>query len=191
MAVKYSDYLISDSVCIQTYLRSKYSVDSEYIPYGANLISDIDVSILANQNLTEQNYNMLIARLEPENNIETILQSVVESNTKRKFLVIGDTDNKYGKYIKQKFKDNRIIYLGYISNLAKLDALRKNSNLYFHGHTVGGTNPSLLEAMGSHALICAHDNEFNRAILGKDAFYFSCKQCIIPLLNQKMFHKSY
>lgn len=184
LAVKYSDYLISDSVGIQTYLRNKYSVDSKYIPYGANLISDMDDSILKEQNLTNASYNMLIARIEPENNIETILQSVVESDTIRKFLVIGNTENKYGQYIKQKFKDDRIIYLGYISGIEKLDALRKNSNLYFHGHTVGGTNPSLLEAMSSHALICAHDNEFNKTILGKDAFYFSCKKCIIPLLNQ-------
>lgn len=184
LAVKYSDYLISDSVEIQTYLRNKYSVDSDYIPYGANLISNIDDSILQDQDLTEGSYNMLIARLEPENNIETILQSVVESNTKRKFLVIGNTENKYGQYIKQQFTDDRIIYLGYVSGTEKLDALRKNSNIYFHGHTVGGTNPSLLEAMSSHALICAHDNEFNRSVLGKDAFYFSCKKCIIPLLNQ-------
>lgn len=184
LAVKYSDYLISDSVGIQRYLQNKYSVDSKYIPYGAHLISDIDYSILQDHNLTEGSYNMLIARLEPENNIETILQSVVESNTTRKFLVIGNTENKYGQYIKQKFKDNRIIYLGYVFGIEKLDALRKNSNLYFHGHTVGGTNPSLLEAMSSHSLICAHDNEFNRAVLGKDAFYFSCKKCIVPLLNQ-------
>ena len=190
LAVKYSDYLISDSVGIQTYLRNKYSVDSEYIPYGANLISDIDDSILKKHNLTEGSYNMLIARLEPENNIETILQSVVESETERNFLVIGNTENKYGQYIKQKFKDDRIIYLGYVSGIEKLDALRKNSNIYFHGHTVGGTNPSLLEAMSSHALICAHNNEFNRAILGKDAFYFSCKKCIIPLLNQNEMNKT-
>ena len=184
LAVKNSDYLISDSVGIQTYLRNKYSVDSEYIPYGANLISDVDYSILKEQNLTKGSYNMLISRMEPENNIETILQSVVESDTTRKFLVIGNTENKYGQYIKQKFKDDRIIYLGYVLGIKKLDALRKNSNLYFHGHTVGGTNPSLLEAMSSHALICAHDNEFNKTILGKDAFYFSCKKCIISLLNQ-------
>ena len=185
LAVKYSDYLISDSFGIQTYLKNKYSVDSKYIPYGANIISDVDDSILKEQNLTSASYNMLIARMEPENNIETILQSVVESDTTRKFLVIGNTENKYGQYIKQKFKDDRIIYLGYISGIEKLDAIRKNSNLYFHGHSVGGTNPSLLEAMSSHALICAHDNEFNKTILGKDAFYFSCKKCIIPLLNQE------
>ena len=109
--------MISDSVGIQTYLRNKYSVDSEYIPYGADLISDVDDGILKEQNLTSASYNILIARMEPENNIETILQSVVESDTIRKFLVIGNTENKYGQYIKQKFKDDRIIYLGYILEL--------------------------------------------------------------------------
>jgi len=184
LAVKYSDYLISDSVGIQRYLKNKYSVDSKYIPYGANLISDMDDSILKENNLITNSYNMLIARMESDNNIEIILQSVLESDTKRKFLVIGNNQNKYGQYIKQKFNDDRIIYLGYVSGIKKLDTLRENSNLYFHGHTVGGTNPSLLEAMSSHALICAHDNEFNKVILGDDAFYFSCKKCIIPLLNQ-------
>ena len=184
LAVKYSDYLISDSVGIETYLKNKYSIASKYIPYGANLISDMDDSILKENNLITNSYNMLIARIEPDNSIETILKSVIKSDTKRKFLVIGDTQNKYGQYIKQQFNDDRIIYLGYVFGIKKLDTLRKNSNLYFHGHTVGGTNPSLLEAMSSHALICAHDNEFNKAILGEDAFYFRCKKCIIPLLNQ-------
>lgn len=85
LAVKYSDYLISDSVGIQRYLKNKYSVDSKYIPYGANLISDMDDSILKENNLITNSYNMLIARMESDNNIEIILQSVLESDTKRKF----------------------------------------------------------------------------------------------------------
>ena len=123
--------------------------------------------------------------MEPENSIETILEGFLNSDTDKKFLVIGNTENRYGKKIKNKFKDDRIVYLGYVSEIEKLDVLRKYSHLYFHGHTVGGTNPSLLEAMSSSSLICAHNNEFNKAILEKDAFYFNCNKCITSLLNRK------
>ena len=74
---------------------------------------------------------MLVARMEPENSIETILEGFVNSETNRKFLVVGNTENKYGTYIKNNFTDDRIIYLGYISGIEKLDSLRKNSHLYF------------------------------------------------------------
>ena len=183
LAVKFSDYLISDSIGIQNYFKDKYNVESEYIPYGANIIESIDEKILDQFSFKKGDYNLLIARMEPENSIETILQAFVNSNTKRKFVVIGNTENKYGRYIRNKFSDERIIYLGYVSGIEKLDALRKFSNLYFHGHTVGGTNPSLLEAMSSEALICANNNEFNKAILGYDAYYFHCKNCITPLFE--------
>ena len=123
--------------------------------------------------------------MEPENSIETILQGYLNSDTDRKFLVIGNTENRYGKNIKNKYKDNRIVYLGFLNEIEKLDILRKNSHLYFHGHTVGGTNPSLLEAMSSSSLICAHNNEFNKAILENDAFYFNCNKCITSLLNRE------
>ena len=185
ITVKYSQYLISDSIGIQTYLQNKYSVESKYIPYGANLSSTSDDSILTALNLEKGSYNMLIARMEPENSIEPILEGLINSTTTRKFVVIGNTDNKFGTYIKNKFVDDRVIYLGYIAGIEKLDSLRKNSHLYFHGHTVGGTNPSLLEAMSSNALICAHNNAFNKVILEGDAFYFNCKRCVTSLLNKE------
>ena len=88
--------------------------------------------------------------------------------------MIGNTENNYGRYLLKKFlKTKQIKFLGTIYDLPKLNSLRKNSNIYFHGHSVGGTNPSLLEAMASHAFICAHDNIFNKSILGENAFYFS------------------
>jgi hypothetical protein len=73
--------------------------------------------------------------------------------------------------------------LGGIYNQEVLNNLRFFSNIYFHGHTVGGTNPSLLEAMASSALICAHDNIFNKAILGDDALYFQSKENVKEILN--------
>ena len=122
--------------------------------------------------------------MEPENNVEVILSGFLQSHTNKKMIVIGNIDTKYGKYIQSKFTDDRIIYLGYIHDIDVLNSLRFYCYLYFHGHSVGGTNPSLLEAMGSSSLICAHNNPFNKDVLEENAFYFSCSDHITEILNQ-------
>lgn len=172
LAVQKSDYLVSDSVGIQSYLSSTYNIASTYIPYGANIFKTPNKRILDQYSLQPYRYNMLIARLEPENSIEIILEGVLKCNSVIPFLVIGRHDTKYGEYLKIRFSHPSIHFLGPIYTLDILNNLRYFSNIYFHGHTVGGTNPSLLEAMGSGALVCAHDNLFNRAILSDDGFYF-------------------
>jgi len=173
LAIKKSDYLISDSIGIQNYLKERYHKESNYIAYGSYVVEEYNEKTCEEYNVEKYNYDMLIARLEPENSIEVILNGVAQSTIKRKFLIIGKYETKYGEYLKKKFKNNKnIVFVGAIYNQSQLNDLRCYSNIYFHGHTVGGTNPSLLEAMGSKALICANDNEFNSAILGVDAFYF-------------------
>jgi glycosyltransferase involved in cell wall biosynthesis len=174
LAVKYSDYYISDSVAIKSYLGEKYEIDSKYIPYGADLLADEEREehqLNANVN---PDYFLLMARMEPENNIETILDGFNSSNSPKNFKVIGDTSNRFGQFITNKFNnDERIQFQGPIFDNVRVRAMQNNSYLYFHGHSVGGTNPSLLEAMASEALIAAHDNPFNQAVLTTDAFYFS------------------
>jgi len=185
LAVKSSDYLIADSVGIQEYLKNTYNAPSTYIAYGSFLFSNPDEAILSEYNVKPDAYNMLIARLEPENNIETILDGVVKSKSDLPFLVVGKHDtNAFGAYVKEKFKANtNIRFLGGIYNQEHLNNLRQYSKVYFHGHTVGGTNPSLLEAMASNSLIVAHDNEFNKAILNEDAFYFSNAEGVTSAIN--------
>lgn len=184
LAVKKSDALISDSIGIQNYLQNKYAKDSVYIPYGSHVITEYDDSTCNEYGVEKYDYNMLIARLEPENSIEMILDGVTQSKPKRKFLIIGKHETTYGEYLKDKFgKVENIIFVGGVYDIHKLDSLRCFSNLYFHGHTVGGTNPSLLEAMGSRALVCANDNQFNSTILGTDALYFKSSDDIITILN--------
>lgn len=173
LGVKYSDHLISDSIGIQDYLEEKYKVTSTYIAYGATLFDKPDFSMLCDYNLIAHQYDMLIARLEPENSIEIILDGVVKANISRPFIIIGNHETVYGNYLKNKFSNHRQIqFIGGIYNMEVLNNLRYYSNIYFHGHTVGGTNPSLLEAMASNSLICANDNSFNKYILGLDAIYF-------------------
>lgn len=174
LGVKYSDHLIADSIGIQDYLKEKYKVNSAYIAYGATLFEHPDASALEDYKLLPYQYDMLIARLEPENSIEIILDGVAKANCARPFLVIGNHETAYGNYLKEKFASHaQIQFVGGIYNMELLNNLRYYSNIYFHGHTVGGTNPSLLEAMASNSLICANDNAFNRYILGNDALYFN------------------
>lgn len=171
--VRYSDHLISDSVGIQTYLKEKYEIDSTFIPYGADEFRYPNQFLLDDYFLRPYEYDLLISRLEPENNTEMILDGVVKAAQNRPFLVIGNHKTKFGDYLKSKFRSYKNIrFLGGIYDNNKLNNLRHFSNLYFHGHAVGGTDPSLLEAMASQSLIVAHNNVFNHAILGEDALYF-------------------
>jgi glycosyltransferase involved in cell wall biosynthesis len=177
LAVKSSDYLVSDSIGIQKYLQNKYQKSSTYIAYGAHQFLNPEQAVLENYNVKPQEFNMILARLEPENNIEPILDGIVLSETKTPILVIGNHETKFGNYLKEKFKNTaNIRFIGAVYNMNHLDNLRYYSNIYFHGHSVGGTNPSLLEAMASKALILAHNNDFNRAILKENAYYFSTSE---------------
>lgn len=184
IAVKKSDYLIADSLGIQKYIQEKYNKKSTYIAYGSNCFNQPDSDVLKTYQVEKEKYNMIMARFEPENNIDMVLEGVTLSEDKQPILVIGNYKTKYGSYIKDKFsKFKNIIFLGAIYNLNHLDNLRFFSNLYFHGHTVGGTNPSLLEAMGSRALIAAHNNDFNKGVLNENAYYFSSADEVKKILK--------
>lgn len=187
LAINHSDFLVSDSEGIKKYIDDKYKKNSKLIAYGSNVIANIDETILEKFNLQKLKYHMLIARIEPENNIETILDGVVFSKTETAFLVIGDyTKNSFGKRIKEKYKKYKsIIFLGSIYDREELNCLRHCCNLYFHGHSVGGTNPSLLEAMGSGNLIIAHNNIFNKAVLKEDGYYFYTPEDVSFYLKNK------
>jgi len=173
-AVNSSDHLIADSIGIQQYLENKYKKEAYYIPYGAEIYNDPDQGVIEKFKVEPFKYDILIARLEPENSIEIILEGVVKSQSTNRFLVVGNHETSYGEYLKGKFaNESRIIFMGGIYDKDDLNQLRYYSRLYFHGHTVGGTNPSLLEAMGSQALIAANNNNFNKAILQDDGYYFT------------------
>lgn len=173
LAVKFCDYFVADSLAIQKYLQSKYDVPSTFIAYGAEIPGKALESDLEERGLKKYNYFLIIARMEPENNIEMILDGFSASKSDKKMIIIGNPTNQFGTYLQNKFrKDKRITFLGAIYDKTKLHSLKAFSVLYFHGHSAGGTNPSLLEAMASGALIAANNNEFNVSLLQKDAYYF-------------------
>jgi glycosyltransferase involved in cell wall biosynthesis len=184
LAAKSSDFLVSDSLGIQKFLKTKYNKESTYIAYGAHPFESPDESVLREYQVERDNYNVIMARFEPENNLDMVLEGVAMCETKTVILVIGKHQTKYGAYLKNKFKSyTHIRFIGGLYNLQHLNNLRYFSNIYFHGHSVGGTNPSLLEAMASKAFVIAHNNDFNKGILKDNSFYFSTALEVKNILN--------
>lgn len=190
LAIKYSDYFIADSTVIKTYVEEKYHITTKYIPYGAEIFANKDECILAQYDVLKLEYHMLMARMEPENNIDMILEGFHKSNSEKKFIVIGNYNNSYGKQMYEKYHhDKRIHFAGAIFDAAITNTLRAFCKLYFHGHSVGGTNPSLLEAMANGSIVVAHDNPFNRAVLNGDAYYFKTPEDVLQLVMKSNGHK--
>lgn len=184
-AVKLSDFLIADNPGIERYYREKYGINHiKYIGYGAELFYQPNEKFLCDFNLIPYKYYLLVSRIEPENNIEMILDGYQLSCSTEPFLVIGELRSKFAKYLLKKYASNpNIKFVGGIYDYNKLCTLRCYSKLYFHGHSVGGTNPSLLEAMASKAYIAVHDNPFNRYVIGDDAFFFKDKNDVADILR--------
>jgi glycosyltransferase involved in cell wall biosynthesis len=179
---------VADSPVIKEYLDSKYKINSKYLGYGAGLNPFSDENLLEEYGLTKNQYFLLMARLEPENNIEMVLNGFCLTSCKTKFIVIGNTANSYGKYLVKKYKfENRIVFLGAIFDEAKVQSVTAFCKLYFHGHSVGGTNPSLLDAMAARAPLAIHNNAFNSSVVRGNALYFSNATDVYNILNGNQF----
>jgi glycosyltransferase involved in cell wall biosynthesis len=184
-AAMHGDVLIADSTGIQKHLLDTYKKQSVFIPYGAALFEKPDASVLEKFALSPYGYHILIARMEPENNIEMIIKGYLQTAQEKPLVIVGKTDNKFGTYLKQQYGAyEQLHFTGGIYDMHLIDNLRYFSQLYFHGHSVGGTNPSLLEAMACNCLIAAHDNVFNRSVLGDDAFYFATPSHVAAHINR-------
>jgi len=183
LAILSSDYLVADSLAIKSYLKQKYSVDSEFIPYGAEVFNSPDPVTLPKFGVEPHNYFLLIARMQPDNHIEEIIHGVVLSEPTSPLLIVGNVNNDFGRYLQKKYKSDKIKFCGAIFDDTVLNQLRYYSKIYFHGHSAGGTNPSLLEAMATSALICAHNNQFNRSVLESDAVYFKTSEDVSDIIS--------
>lgn len=184
-AVKHSHYLIADNRGIQDYYKEKYGKESKFLAYGADIYENYRKEYIEELGLQAHNYFLLIARLEPENNIEMAIRGYLSSTQKKYPLVIvGKTDTPHGKYLVSKYgKQAGICFAGGIYEFDKINSIRHFSFAYFHGHSVGGTNPSLLEAMAAGCFVLSHDNLFNRSVLQENALYYSSADQVRELLN--------
>ncbi len=183
IAIKKSKIIIADNICVKDYYRSRYGVSAEFIPYGATISNNYDKKIPERYGLQPGNYHIIVARMEPENNIEMILKGITDSKSEKKIFVVGDTNTRYGKYLKYAFSGEQIIFHKSIFDFNELNSLRFFSNSYFHGHSIGGTNPSLLEAMASGCLIFSHKNIYNKSVLEDNAVYFRNAEDLTAKLN--------
>lgn len=174
-AAKHADLLIADHPEIQTYLSQALQATSTMIAYGVDESTLASAAALPEHPLLrqypDQGYFLVVARPEPENQIHVLLDAYERSERHLPMLVLGGFDaNLYGRELKAKHPEAH--FAGAVYDAEALDALRRRSALYLHGHSVGGTNPSLIEAMAAGALVVAHDNRFNRWVMGEGGLYF-------------------
>lgn len=187
MTVKHSHYLIADNMGIHDYYQEKYGKESKFLAYGADIHSNYNASFLKEYGLEPYSYYLLVARMEPENNIRMAIEGYLSSTEKgkRPLIIVGKTNTPHGKaLVKEYAHESSIRFVGGIYKFDKLNSIRYFSHAYFHGHSVGGTNPSLLEAMASNCFILANDNIFNRAVLGNNALYYQSPTDIKSLLDR-------
>jgi glycosyltransferase involved in cell wall biosynthesis len=184
LAIRSSGFHVADSPVIKEYLDKKFNIQSRYIGYGAELHPSADENYLAEYGLRKKDYFLLMARMEPENSIEMILDGYCRSNSLKKFIVIGNTGNKYGTYLINKFRDKKgIVFLGAIFDEQKVQSIVAFCSLYFHGHTVGGTNPSLLDAMAARAPLAIHNNPFNKSVIKRNALRFANSKDVCDIIH--------
>ena len=196
--VKNSDLVICDSKNIEKYILneySKYQPKTTYIAYG----SDIEESGLENEDkkyqswlkshvLRDGEYYISVGRFVPENNFEIMIREFMKSDTKKDFAIITNTNERLLNDLEAKLhfsNDKRIKFVGTVYDRKLLKKIRERAYGYFHGHEVGGTNPSLLEALGSTKLNLLYDVGFNREVAEDGAFYWKkSKGSLSQLINK-------
>tara|TARA_B100000795_G_scaffold115495_1_gene85785 strand:+ start:1179 stop:2279 length:1101 start_codon:yes stop_codon:yes gene_type:complete len=194
LSVKLSTAIIADSAEIKQYLLQAYPALKKKniykIEYGAHENSSYDIEILKKYSLSKDSYFLVVARLVEENNIHLIIQGFQNTKTNKKLVIVGGFSNdSYCKSLNSN-EDDRILFLGGIYDKEELMVIRYACFAYMHGHSVGGTNPSLLEALGSKNIIIAHDNVYNKEVTQGKMFYFSnfyeCSERINQVLKMEL-----
>ena len=187
--IKWSDLIICDSKCIEQYIREEYKKHdphTTFIAYGADtepsVLADDDekyVNWLTEKGLTPNEYYLVVGRFVPENNVETIIREFMASDTTKDLAIITTENPKLHAELEEKLHfsaDPRIKFVGTVYDQELLKKIRENAWAYIHGHQVGGTNPSLLEALASTELNLLVGVGFNREVGENAALYWGRKQ---------------
>ena len=189
------DIVICDGLGIKKYIDEKYPKMkniTKYIAYGYNEVNLNKVdenSILKKYNLIKDDYLLMVGRCVPENNYELVIKEFMESSIDKKLVIVSNIDgsNYYEELVNRTnaLTDERIIFINGIYDKKELSCVRKNAYLYIHGHSVGGTNPSLIEAMSLTDLNVLYDVCFNHDIGLDTCLYFKESGSLVKLLNDK------
>jgi len=176
LSVRWADALIADARGIAQYYQDEFAVPTELIAYGAPINTVPATNRLAELGVSAHGFHVLVARFEPENHVAEIVEGYSASAARLPLLVVGSAPYSAGYTERVKAaaeRDPRITLLGGVYDQELLDQLYGGALTYLHGHSVGGTNPSLLRAMGAGTAVIAYDVGFNREVAGDDAGYFS------------------
>ena len=186
MMTKYADLMVCDSKNIEKYIQESYAAykpATTFIAYGAETrkshLADDDEKLLnwyKEKDLTAKGYYLVVGRFVPENNYETMIREFMGSKTERSFAIITNVNDKFLDELEQKLhykEDPRIKFVGTVYDQELLMKIRENAYGYFHGHEVGGTNPSLLEALGCTDLNLLLGVGFNQEVAEDAALYWS------------------
>lgn len=183
LAVRWSDALIADAPGIAEYYWKKYGASTEGIAYGAPIISG-ESSRLAELGLNSRGYHLVVARFEPENHVELIVRGYAASRAQLPLVVVGSAPyaDQYTRRVRAA-ADERVRFLGGVWDQELLDQLYAGSLTYLHGQSVGGTNPSLLRAIGAGAAVDAYDVVFNRDVLQGAGRFFTTSANVAQLVE--------
>lgn len=203
LMTKHCDLLICDSKNIEKYIHDeygKYNPKTTFIAYGAETrkskLADDDPKLIAwykEKGLSPKSYYLVVGRFVPENNYETMIREFMKSHSKRDFALITNVSDKFLEELKEKThfdQDPRIKFVGTVYDKELLMKIRENAYGYFHGHEVGGTNPSLLEALGSTDLNLLLDVGFNREVAENSALYWTKQSGNLASLIDRADHMS-
>ncbi|HEY2298317.1 MAG TPA: DUF1972 domain-containing protein [Jatrophihabitans sp.] len=173
MSVRWSDALIADAQGISDYYEAEFAAPTELIAYGAPILVNERAELIEELGLASRQYHLVVARFEPENHVDVIVDGYTRSGANLPLVVVGAAPyaDAYTARIRS-LCDDRVRLLGSVWNQDLLDQLYANSATYLHGHSVGGTNPSLLRAAGAGAPTIAYDVNFNREVLERAGRYF-------------------
>jgi glycosyltransferase involved in cell wall biosynthesis len=185
IAVKYSDIVVADNKGIADYVLEEYNLEAEVIAYGG------DHTIINDLSLIDDGYALALCRIEPENNVEIILESFSKTSKRLKF--IGNWDNsEFGRRMKAIYEGyENIEIMAPVYELTVLFSIRQQCSFYVHGHSAGGTNPSLVEMMHFNKNILAFDCNYNRASTEDRAdYFFNSNELVNHIENSSILNNS-
>ena len=175
MATLFYDQIINDSDEMRKVYLNLFRRDSKVIAYGADIRKSKSPELITKWDIKNKEYYLVIGRLIPDNNADLIIKGFLKSNSKKKLVVVGDVPYKdsYASNLKN-IKDERLVFTGYVKDQDILAELYHNCYVYIHGHEFGGTNPTMIKAIGYSCAILALDTVFNQEMLqnGKFGIFF-------------------
>lgn len=163
-----ADLLIADSVHLGQLWSDRFGVEASFIPYGADVVEDAGVDRVVKLGLKPRSYILAVARLAPENNIELVIEAVERLSWSVPLVIVGSANykNPLSETLASHDRLGHLKWLGHVSDQELLTELWANAGVYFHGHSVGGTNPALLQALGCGAPTLAVRTPYNWEVLG-------------------------